>query len=134
MTIWMVVGVSVIAAILSMMLRQFQPPFALLLTVGTGVLLLGVILATGVPLVERVTALMENPVIDTAFTQVLFKALGIGLLTQTASDICRDAGENALAAKAELGGQVLVLLCGLPLFEYAARLLESVIRSQAVIP
>lgn len=134
MTIWMIVGVSVTAAVLALTLRQSQPVCATALTVAAGVLLLGASLSAAVPLIGRVGALLQSSVVDSRYTEVLLKALGISLLTQTAADICRDAGETALAAKAELGGQVLLLMCGLPLFEYAASLLESVIRSQAVTP
>ena len=134
MTVWMIVGISVTAAVFALTLRQSQPAYATVLTVAAGVLLLGAALTAAVPLIGRVSALFESSMIDSRYTSVLLKALAISLLTQTAADICRDAGETALAAKAELGGQVLLLLCGMPLFEYAASLLEGVIRSQAVTP
>lgn len=134
MTVWMIVGVSVTAAVLALTLRQSQPAYATMLSLAAGVLLLGAALTTAVPLIARISALFDNSMIDSRYTSILLKALAIGLLTQTAADICRDAGETALASKAELGGQVLLLLCGLPLFEYAASLLEGVIRSQAVTP
>ena len=134
MTVWMIVGVSVTAAVLTLTLRQTQPAYATLLVLSAGVVLLFWALAELIPLIGRVSALFDNEVIDSRYTSVLFKALAIALLTQTAADICRDAGETALAAKAELGGQVLLLLCGLPLFEYAVSLLEGIIRSQAVVP
>ena len=132
MTVWMIVGVAVTAAVLALTLRQSQPAYATVLTLSAGILLLGAAITAAVPLIGRVSALLDNSVVDSRYTSVLLKALGISLLTQTAADVCRDAGETALAAKAELGGQVLMLLCALPLFEYAASLLESVIRSQAV--
>lgn len=133
MTVWMIVGVSVTAALLALILRQTQPAAAMALTVAAGVLLFASVLGAAIPLVQRVSSLFDGALIDTVYTQVLLKALGISLLTQTTADICRDAGESALAAKAELGGQVLLLVCALPLFEYAASLLEHLIRSQTVM-
>ena len=134
MTVWMIVGVSVTAAILALTLRQLQPPYAAVLALAAGVVLLLAILSEAVPLIGRVSALFDHNVIDGRYTQILLKAAAIALLTQTAADICRDAGDTALAAKAELGGQVLMLLCGLPLFEYAVSLLEGIVQSQAVVP
>ena len=92
------------------------------------------LLTAAVPLLGRITALFENRLMDERYSSVLLKALAIALLTGTAADVCRDAGESALASKAELCGQILLFVCGLPLFEYAASLLESLIRSQAVVP
>ena len=51
------------------------------------------------------------------YTQVLFRSLGLCVITQLASDTCRDAGESAIASRVELAGRVAVLLCGLPLFQ-----------------
>ena len=51
---------------------------------------------------------------------MLFKALGICYLTQFAADSCRDAGESALAVKAEIAGRIAVLLISLPLLSQVA--------------
>lgn len=134
MTVWMIVGVSVTTAVLALTLRQTQPAYASVLSLAAGMLLLGAALTAAVPLLGRITALFENRLMDERYSSVLLKALAIALLTGTAADVCRDAGESALASKAELCGQILLLVCGLPLFEYAASLLESLIRSQAVVP
>lgn len=134
MTVWMIAGVSVTAAVAALTLRQSQAAYATVLTVAAGVLLLAAAITAAMPLIGRVSELLGGSVIGSTYTAVLVKALGISLLTQTAADVCRDAGESALASKAELGGQVLLLVCGLPLFEHAASLLEGLIRSQAVTP
>ena len=129
MTAWVIMGIAVTAAILALVLRGTQPAYAMCLTVAAGLLLFASAIGMAVPLVERVSGLLSG-VIDSTYTHILLKALGISLLTQTAADVCRDAGESALASKAEFGGQVLLLACALPLFEHAAVLLEQLIRSQ----
>lgn len=53
--------------------------------------------------------------------QVVMKCLGVCILTELAGQTCRDAGENAIAAKVELAGKVTLVLVSLPLFQ---RLLE----------
>lgn len=61
---------------------------------------------------------------------ILFKALGICLITQLASDACRDAGEAALASKADLAGKVTLLVLALPLFQKIGELAVSLINGQ----
>ncbi len=53
-------------------------------------------------------------------------------MTQLASDACSDAGEKALAAKAELAGKLAMLLIALPLFEKVAEMAVSLMNGQAV--
>ena len=45
------------------------------------------------------------------------KALGIAVLTQVCSDICRESGEAGLGGGVELVGKVEILLLCLPLIE-----------------
>ncbi len=132
MTVVMMLGVVIVGASTAVMLRQTQPVLAMLLSAAVGVLLLVTVIGELTPLIDRLEKLFVGSVGDEYMT-ILLKAVGIGLVTQFAAEVCRDAGETSLAGKAELVGRVLLLLCGLPLFEQAASLLESMIRGQAVI-
>ncbi len=131
MTVWVIVGVSCIGVIAAVMLRSTQPVFSICLAIAVGVLLIVLSLSELSVLVDRVMSFFSYTTTD-MYTTVLMKALGIGLLTQFTADVCRDAGETSLAGKTEFAGRVLLLVCGMPLFEYAAVLLESIIRGQAV--
>ncbi|MGN0172789.1 MAG: SpoIIIAC/SpoIIIAD family protein [Acutalibacteraceae bacterium] len=132
MTVWTVLGVTVAAAFLAMLLRQKNPEQASAVTLIGGAVMFAAAIGVGVPAFSRIGELLQAVSIGKSYSGVLLKALGICLLTQTASDVCRDAGETALAGKAELAGKVLLLLCGLPLFEYAAQMLSTMIGGQAV--
>ena len=61
------------------------------------------------------------------YVQILFKALGICLITQIACDACRDLGETAVASKVEAAGKISVLLISLPLFEQILAVVGSLI-------
>jgi len=133
MTVWMLTGAAVTAAVAALVLRQTQPAFATALTVAVGVLLFSVVLHGASPLFELVRRLFEVSALGSAYSRTLLRAFGIGVLAQTAADVCRDAGESALAGKVEFGGKVLLLLCGLPLIEHAVALMDSIIGGQAVM-
>ncbi len=134
MTVWAIVGVAVIAAALSLTVRQTQPALATALTVTAGVTLFTAAVIAAMPAIHTVSSMLSQNTVGGLYGPVLMKALGISLLTQTAADVCRDAGESAIAGKVEFGGKVLLLLCGLPLFEYTVALLDSIIGGQAVMP
>ena len=51
-------------------------------------------------------------------------------LTQLTADTCRDAGETALAAKAELVGRVLLLAVAVPLFQDLLTLVTALMSGQ----
>ena len=59
--------------------------------------------------------------------QPLVKTVGIALLSRTGSDLCRDAGEGAMASVLETAGAVAAIVVSLPLFRSAWELLGSLL-------
>ncbi len=59
--------------------------------------------------------------------QPLIKTVGIALLSRTGSELCRDAGEGAMASVLETAGAVAAVVVSLPLFRAAWELLGSLL-------
>jgi stage III sporulation protein AD len=61
---------------------------------------------------------------------LLFKGLGVAVLTQVCADFCRQSGEGQLASGVEFAGKAELLLLCLPclkqLFELAAGMLSDI--------
>jgi stage III sporulation protein AD len=45
----------------------------------------------------------------------VFKILAIAYLASFCSEICKDAGENSIAAKVEFSGKILILVLAIPI-------------------
>ena len=127
MEIVTIAGVVVIAAFLAVMLRQQRPEQALGLSLVAGIAVLTFVLAKALPVISSLQDLLNATTLPDEYGQILFKALGVCLLTQLAADACRDAGESALAGKAEFAGKVALLVLALPLFQKIAELAVSLI-------
>ena len=84
------------------------------------ILIIDDFLATGAALVG-LKALAEQAG-ATVFTP-LYKILGIALVVHLGGQLCRDAGESALAAGLETAGSVCAMLAALPLLERVLSLL-----------
>ena len=112
-----IVGIAVLAAAFSVILKPKNPEYALALSLVSGVLILGMILAAAQPLFDRMRSLLDASGTKAAYVQILFKSLGLCFITQIACDACRDLGETAIATKVETAGKIAVLIISLPLFE-----------------
>ena len=97
-----IAGVVVIAAFLAVLLRQQRPEQAMAVGLVAGVGILALVLTRAVPAFSSIKELLDASSLPGEYGEILFKALGLCLLTQLAADACRDAGEGALAGKAEL--------------------------------
>ena len=122
-----ITGLAIVAVALSTVLKPKNPEYALMLSLVTGVLILGMILSEAMPLFERIHTLLDATGTRAEYVQILFKALGLCFITQIACDACRDLGETAVASKVETAGKISVLLISLPLFEQVLEIAGSLI-------
>ncbi len=112
----------------AMVIKQWKSDFLPLLRVAIFVGFGVVIFSSITPLISYLQELMSLSGINTLHGEILFKALGIALLTQCCADICKESGENGAASSLELTGKIEILLLSLPLIEEilsAARTLLS---------
>lgn len=115
MEIVQIIGIGLVAAILSVTIKQEKPEFAAFVSIGAGILIFFVI-AYKLPYIVGVfNNLINKTRIDTLFISTLIKIIGIAYITEFSAQICKDMGENSIASKIELGGKVIIMVLGLPI-------------------
>lgn len=113
--------IAFVALAAIVLLKQIKPEFALLLKFVT-ILLLGFLAFSVVSdAVSEIFSFGERVSIDSEMLKILLKALGLCLVAQIASDVCKDCGESALSTSVELVGKLSIVLMALPV---AAQLIE----------
>ena len=127
MNIFSLAACGVIACVLIVTVRQYRPEMAMMMTIGTGVLILGMILVDFAPMVSSISDLVQKTGVNSGYIMVVVKAIGISLIAQLAADICRDAGEQSIAAKVEMGGKLGIVAITLPLFGDLLQLSANII-------
>ena len=117
MEVTVLLGLTVVAALLAVLLRKYHPEQSMLIGLAVGVMILVLVIDGLTPLLHTLRTLLDTHSDQAAYGEILLKGVGLCLLTQTAADACRDAGETALAGRAVLVGKVALLTLALPLFE-----------------
>lgn len=79
---------------------------------------------SGIREIFSVVSLHKDLFDKTGYT-VLAKALGIGMVGQFTSELCRDAGESVLASRVEFFCKVEIILLSLPLLKQILALAEE---------
>ena len=123
-----IAAVSVITAFLAVMLRRSHPEQAMAVTLVAGILMVTAALQVMAPLLGDVRTMLVASGLSGEYIEILFKSLGICVITQLASDACRDAGEQGLAAKTEFAGKLTLLALALPLFHKIGDIALSLIQ------
>lgn len=115
MQIISIAGLGVVAAILSITLRKDKPEMAMLLGVGAGAILLIAFLSMLSPVMDFLKDLAARAELQSEHLNLLFKVVGVAYIAEFASQVCKDAGEGAIASKIEMGGKLVILVLCLPI-------------------
>lgn len=126
MEIWQVVGLALIVAIISTVLKEVKRnEFALQLTILAGIIIFVAVLDKIKIIVDLLQSLADQANISSYYLFIVLKIVGIAYLAEFAADICRDADQKALATKIELAAKVGVLVMAMPII---VAILESIKR------
>ncbi|PZN07199.1 MULTISPECIES: stage III sporulation protein AD [Thermaerobacter] len=123
MTIAQVVGIALVASVLLVLLRQARPEWALLLSIVTAVAVFLLLVDDIAAIIRVLQEVADRADLDARYTATLLKIVGVAYLAEFGAQLCRDAGESALAAKVELAGKVVILLLAVPILMAVLELL-----------
>ncbi len=118
-------AVSLVAALLSAMLRKNAPESALLLGAALFAAVMAALMGDVETVVEEVRAITERAGIESELLIPLFKVLGISIVTGAAGALCMDAGEKAAAFLLNLAGTVCAFGAVVPLLSKVVEMLLS---------
>jgi stage III sporulation protein AD len=124
MEILQVVGLGFIAVVLLTVLKQQRPEIAILLSIAAGVVIFLMMLGKISSIISVLEELARSAEVNSFYMTTILKIIGIAYIGDFGAQICRDAGEGAIASKVEFAAKVLVLIIALPV---AVGLLETII-------
>lgn len=125
MEIWQIVGLALIVAVISVVLKQFRKEIALQLTILTGAIIFILILGKIKIIIDLLQNLADQANISSYYLLIVLKIVGVAYLAEFGADICRDADEKALATKIEIAAKVGVVVLAIPII---VAILESLMR------
>lgn len=123
-----VTALCVVGALLALVLKRGAPETAMLLTLGTAVVVLLFLAGAVEELMAFLEELAERSGVSQELFVPLYKTVGIALVVKVGGSLCRDAGESALGSVVETAGAVCALLVALPLLQAVLALLLELMR------
>lgn len=115
MSIMQIVAIAVVALLLILVLRQEKPELALQISLAAGLLIIIFVIWKAVEILNVLERLAVRADLNMVFLGTLLKIIGIAYIAEFGTQVCRDAGESALAFKVELAGKVMILILAVPI-------------------
>ena len=127
MEVMRIVGIGLIVAILSILLRNSKPEFSMLIPVVVSFTVLACAMPYLIRITEELSRMASSAGINSSYMRIVIKVIGISYLVCITAELCKDAGENAIAAKIELGGKLIILAMAIPIINSLLNLVKEII-------
>ena len=118
-----VVLICVAAAIFCMVLRAHRPELALCVAIVAGLVATSMVMEPLEQAVQAMNGLIGQTGISTQTGSMFIRATGIALIAEFGCQLCKDAGESALAGRIELCGRLVLLGMAVPVM---SQLMEKI--------
>lgn len=119
---------AVCAALFTSLIKKSNKEYALALTLVTCALILTTVLGKLEPFLAQLQSVAGAQLFQGDALLVMLKAVGITIAGQLAAQVCKDAGESALAYTVNLAAKASVLIISLPLVTKLFGYLEEIIK------
>lgn len=127
MEIIRIIGIAMIGALLSLLIKNLKPEFSMIIPMIVTFAIIFCVLPYLTVIVEELKSISESAGIDHGYFNIILKILGISYLATISSELCKDAGENAIAARIELGAKLMIMFISLPIVENLLGLIKQII-------
>lgn len=115
MEIIQIIGLGIVVTILILVIRQQRPEIALLLSLVLSVMIFMLVVGKLSLIVDLFRKLADQANINQLYLNTVLKIIGIAYISEFGAQVCRDAGEGAVAGKIEFAGKIMILVLAIPI-------------------
>lgn len=122
-----IIGIGLVAAALSLLLKQQRPELAFALPILGAAAIFLVLAPYLQAILSMFTDIAGQVGIESRYLRMIIKMIGIAYLCQFSAELCKDAGEASIGGKIELAGKLLILSLSMPIIYKLLGLVSSII-------
>lgn len=120
-----IIGISVVALIFGLFLRQHNKTVSSILIIFACIAVFLESVSYLTDIIDTLSGMVSGLEETSAYLKIMFKVLGIALITQIISDLCRDCGESALAGQTEVAAKIFIVALILPLLQAVVKVITG---------
>jgi stage III sporulation protein AD len=120
-----IVGLGILVTVLVLIIKEQKPMFAFLLIAFTGITIFLFLIGRISSIIQVLEDLAAKASINMIFLKTILKIIGIAYIAEFGAQIVRDAGQEAIAAKIELSGKILIMVMAIPIVSV---IIETVVK------
>lgn len=120
-----IISVGFVVTLLILIIKQQRPEIAVQLSLALATIIFLMVLGKISVVLNLFRDMAAKANISSMYLNTILKIIGIAYVTEFGAQVCRDAGEGAVAGKIEFAGKVLVMVMAIPII---ALVLDTIVR------
>ncbi|VBB08019.1 spore iii ad: stage iii sporulation protein ad [Lucifera butyrica] len=120
-----IIGLGFVVTLLILVVRQQRPELAVQLSLTLAIMIFLLVLSKIQAVLDLFRDLADKANISQMYLNTILKIIGIAYITEFGSQVCKDAGEGAVASKIEFAGKIMVMIMAIPII---ALVLDTIVR------
>lgn len=122
-----ILGIAITTLVLGLFLKEQNRTISLLLVIFSCIALAFQSVGAIAEIIKSLNDMASQLSETSAYIKIMFKVLGIALIAQLVSDLCRDCGESALAGQTETAAKILIITMIIPLVEAVISIISGLL-------
>ncbi len=122
-----ILSIGLIAGILAVSVKKYNPEIAMQVSIAAGVLIILLIAEQLVTAVDFIEDFVSQYELYYQGFNIVLKVIGISYLIEFCVQILKDAGENATSQKVEMAGKLVIVVLTIPLLKEFAQVITDII-------
>ena len=127
MSIFQIVMIGMLGAVLAILMKNYNPAIAVLISLATGLIIFLSVLPMFAEAIGFVRHLGEMADGFGAYTTLALRVIGVAYIAEIGSSVCADANESAIAAKIDLAARVIILVLAMPVIVDIVRIVTGLL-------
>lgn len=127
MDIFKVAMIGIAGTVLAGILKEQKKEYALYVGLATVLVIFSVFLNQLTAIFDFFKQWQNDMSYGDFYVPVILKILGVAYVADITSQICKDAGENAIGSKVEMAGKVMVFYLAIPVMTSIMELINTLL-------
>ncbi len=127
MDIIKIIGIGLSGGVLALVLKEYKPVFSVAVGCTTAIIIFLMLLQQISYVFDVVNLIAQRLSVNTEYIKIIIRIIGIAYLARFGSELCRDAGQNAIAQKIDFAGRIIIIVTSFPILTAVLNLLIGVL-------
>lgn len=110
-----IMGIAFSGAVISVFLKEKTPQFSMIISLATGIVILLLVGQDIKEVILHLKNMVSSAGMNKDSVTLVLKICGIGIVAEYFTNVISDAGEAAIAKKAEFAAKIVIFVMILPL-------------------